>query len=158
MIFAICASVVKASQPICQKKKKSEVGTVEGSGAFCLTRWKSMPFHHSPSTGELWCGRVLPSSRHFYSHQLWVGFICWDPFLLFYYHSRVAQEPRRRPRRLFCCKNVSDIRPRERKALIYLFIYLDAHARWHSDVSRSAFSSQAPLTLVIGESSGSWPQ
>ena len=31
MIFAICASVVKASQPICQK---SEVETADGGGAF----------------------------------------------------------------------------------------------------------------------------
>lgn len=47
---------------------------------------------------------------------------------------------------------------RERNALVYSSICLDAHARWHSDVSPSASSSQAPLTLVIVARRGSWPQ
>lgn len=85
-----------------------------------------MPFHHSPSTGELWCGRVLSSSRHFYSHQLSVGFYLLFP--LFYYHywdSRVTQQPRTRtrPRPFFLCKDASDFRL-SRKEHACLFIHL----------------------------------
>lgn len=44
MIFEICASVVKASQPICQKNLRS--GQLKAPGHFALTQKENMLFYH----------------------------------------------------------------------------------------------------------------